>query len=144
MSLREALQKLGYGPCYHMQVTLTHYSHMRFWIRAKAGATVDYREFFSRYKATVDWPACEFYKELMTALPWWFPRVVRQVHDDIIWDFRFSGEFTDRAKTIAVYKAHLEEVRRFFGRVMLAFRVLEWFVPASVLAGLLWLGVTIS
>jgi hypothetical protein len=69
MSLREALQTLGYGPCYHMQVTLTHYSHMKFWIRAKAGDPVDYREFFRHYKATVDWPACEFYKELMTAFP---------------------------------------------------------------------------
>lgn len=142
MSLRKALQMLGYSPCYHMQITLTHYSHMKFWVRAKSGKPVDYRKLLSRYKATVDWPACEFYRELMAVFPeakvllnvrdpeewydsmfdtiwaiqpvfpWWFPRVVRKMHDVIIWDSRFNGEFADRAKTIEVYGAHLEEVRR--------------------------------
>ena len=160
MSLRKALQMLGYDPCYHMQVTLTHFSHMKFWIRAKAGGAVDYRKFLGRYKATVDWPACEFYRELMQAFPeakvllnvrdpedwydsmfdtiwaiqpafpWWFPRAVRKMHDDIIWNSRFNGEFTDRAKTIDVYKAHLEEVRRTVppGR-LLEFNVQEGWEP---------------
>ena len=112
MSLRRALEMLGYAPCYHMQVTLTHYAHMKFWVRAQAGEPVDYRRFFRRYRATVDWPACEFWRELTQAypdakvvlnvrdpeawydsmvetiwaiqpvFPWWFPRVVRQMHDD--------------------------------------------------------------
>ena len=142
MSLRRALHLLGYDPCYHMQVTLMHYSHMKFWVRAKAGEPVDYERLLRRYKATVDWPACEFYRDLMVAFPdakvllnvrdpeewydsmldtiwaiqpvfpWWFPKVVRQMHDDIIWKSRFNGEFVDRAKAIDVYKAHLEEVRR--------------------------------
>ena len=137
-SLRKALHMLGYDPCYHMQTAMTHYSHMQFWVRARAGEPVDYQQFFRRYKAVVDWPACEFYKELMAAfpeakvvlnvrdpeqwydsvidtlwviqrvLPWWFPKVMRQMHDDVIWQSRFNGQFTDRAKTIAVYKAHLD------------------------------------
>lgn len=141
-SLRKALHMLGYDPCYHMQTAMTHYSHMQFWVRARAGEPVDYQQFFRSYQAVVDWPACEFYKELMAAfpqakvvlnvrdpeqwydsvidtlwviqrvLPWWFPKVMRQMHDDVIWQSRFNGEFTDRAKTIAVYKAHLDEVRR--------------------------------
>jgi hypothetical protein len=141
-SLRKALHILGFAPCYHMQTTLTHYADMKFWVRAKAGEPVDFRRFFRRYRATVDWPACEFYRELMAAfpdakvllnvrepeewydsmidtlwviqrvLPWWFPGVARKLHDDIVWNARFNGEFPDRAKSIAVYRAHLEEVRR--------------------------------
>jgi hypothetical protein len=141
MSLRRALEMLGYAPCYHMQVTLTRYAHMKFWVRARAGEPVDYRRFFRRYRATVDWPACEFWRELTKAypdakvvlnvrdpeawydsmvetiwaiqplFPWWFPKVVRQMHDDIIWNARFNGEFEDRERTIAAYRAHVEEVR---------------------------------
>ena len=139
MSLRKALELLGYAPCYHMQVTLTHHSHMNFWVRARAGEQVDYRRFFRHYRATVDWPACEFWREILhvfpdakivlnvrdpqgwydsmaetiwaiqPAFPWWFPRVVRQMHDDIIWNARFKGEFENRDKAVAAYRAHVEE-----------------------------------
>lgn len=141
-SLRQALRVLGYAPCYHMQTALTRHSHMKFWVRARAGEPVDFRQFFGATRATVDWPACEFYRELMAlypdarvllnvrdpdawydsmidtlwviqrVLPWWFPRVARQMHDDVIWNSRFKGQFTDRRQSIAVYQAHLEEVRR--------------------------------
>jgi hypothetical protein len=139
-SLRKALLLLGYDPCYHMQIALTRL-HMRFWVRAVC-EPVDFREFFRNYRATVDWPSCEFYKELMAAFPdakvlltvrdpeawydstletlwaidhafpWWFPKSMVQMHDRLIWNRRFRGEFADRAKSIAVYNAHLEEVRR--------------------------------
>jgi len=141
-SLCKALQMLGCGPCYQMQVTLAHYSHMKFWVRARAGEPVDYPRFFRRYRATVDWPACEFWRELMNAFPdarvilnerdaeawydsmaetlwtirrafpWWFPPVVQQMHHDLIWNGRFRGEFANREKTLAVYRAHVDEVRR--------------------------------
>ena len=141
-SLREALQRLGYGPCYHMQTALTRYSHPRFWVRAKAGEAVDFRRFFRGMRAVVDWPACEFYRELMTlypaakvvlnvrdptawydsthatlwvvqrVLPWWFPSAARRMHDDVIWHGRFGGQFGNRERAIAIYEAHLAEVRR--------------------------------
>lgn len=141
-SLRKALQILGYAPCYHMRVALLRNSHMAFWIRAKAGERVDYREVLGACRATVDWPACEFYRELMAAFPeakvllnvrdpeawydsmvetiWaiqrvfprWLPRNVWKIHDDLIWNSRFAGEFTDRAKTIERYREHVDEVRQ--------------------------------
>lgn len=142
MSLQKALEILGFKPCYHMQVALHRPRHLKFWIRAKAGAPVDYRKFFRKYKATVDWPACEFYKELMQVYPdakvilnvrdpekWYdsmvetiwnvqpilrrsFPRAYFKVHEDIMWNSRFQGEFENREKAIAIYKAHIEEVKR--------------------------------
>jgi hypothetical protein len=141
-SLRAALEMLGFGPCYHMRVALTRPSHTSFWIRAKAGEAVDYREVMRNYRATLDWPACDFYRELMAAypeakvllnvrdpdawydsmvetiwaiqevFPWWLPRNVWKIHDDLLWNSRFRGAFTDRASSIAAYRAHLDEVRR--------------------------------
>lgn len=141
-SLTKALEILDLGPCYHMQITMTRFWHARFWLRAKAGEPVDYRAFFTGYRSTVDWPSCEFYRELMRiypdakvvlnvrdphewydsvletlwqiqfAMPWWFPPSILRMQDEVIWRSRFNGEFTDRARTVAVYEAHLDEVRR--------------------------------
>ena len=140
-SLRAALQMLGYAPCYHMQTALTHYPHLGFWIRARAGQPVDYRRFFRRYRAAVDWPVCEFYKELLAlypdakvvlnvrdpaawydsvretlwvidqVLPWWFPGRMRRMHDDVIWNGRFQGRFLERDRAIEVFEKHVAEVR---------------------------------
>ena len=82
-SLRAALHRLGYEPCYHMQSAMTHTSHLRFWVRAKAGEPVDFVWFFRRYRAVVDWPACEFYPALMAAFP--EARVVLNVRDPEAW-----------------------------------------------------------
>ena len=141
-SLREALRILDLRPCYHMRVALLSTAHMRFWIRAKAGEAVDYRSVLGGYRATVDWPACEFYRELMAAFPeakvllnhrdpegwydsmvetiwaiqavfpWWLPRNVWRIHDDLLWNGRFRGEFLNRARTLERYREHVEEVRR--------------------------------
>jgi len=165
-SLRAALHRLGYDPCYHMQSAMTHTSHMKFWVGARAGEPVDFRRFFRGYNAAVDWPACEFYRELMAAfpeakvvlnvrdpeawydsvidtlwiidqvLPWWFPKVMRQMHDDVIWKRRFRGEFTDRAKAIEVYQAHLEDVRRSVPpQRLLVFNVNEGWQPLCAFLG---------
>ena len=90
----------------------------------------------------MDWPACSFYKELMQeypeakillnvrdpekwydsmfetiwaiqpAFPFWFPPVVRKIHDEIIWEGNLKGVFENREKAIEVYKAWMEEVKR--------------------------------
>jgi hypothetical protein len=165
-SLRAALHLLGYDPCYHMRSAMTHPSHLKFWVRAKAGEPVDFRNFFRRYNAAVDWPACEFYQELMAAfpeakvvlnvrdpeqwydsvidtlwvvtrvLPWWFPMVMKQMHDDVIWNGRFKGEFLDRARTLAVYRAHLLDVRRTVpAERLLVFHVSEGWGPLCAFLG---------
>jgi hypothetical protein len=68
-SLKKALEILGLGPCYHMRAAMSRPSHARFWIRASTDPAVDFRHFFRGYRASVDWPACEFYRELMAAFP---------------------------------------------------------------------------
>jgi hypothetical protein len=34
------------------------------------------------------------------------------MHDDVIWRGRFGGQFENREQAIAIYEAHLQDVRR--------------------------------
>jgi hypothetical protein len=69
LSLKLALNELGFGPCYHMTEVFSHPEHIPIWVAAAHGEPVDWNEIFADYRATVDWPACDFYQELMQAYP---------------------------------------------------------------------------
>jgi Sulfotransferase domain len=47
LSLRGALERLGFGPCYHMIELIEHPEHVDFWERAAAGGEVDWDEVLS-------------------------------------------------------------------------------------------------
>ncbi len=72
-SLKVALEELGFGPCYHMTELFDKPGHVAFWDEAAdkvaRGEPVDWEGVFSGYEATVDWPGCIFYEELMEAFP---------------------------------------------------------------------------
>jgi len=68
-SLKLALERLTGAPCYHMLEVLRQPAHIATWQRAVAGQTPGWREFLSGYRATVDWPAAAFWKELSQAYP---------------------------------------------------------------------------
>jgi hypothetical protein len=69
MSLKAALERLGFGPCYHMTEVFAHPEHADFWISAWRGEKVDWDGVLSGYGATLDWPACTFYEKLMERHP---------------------------------------------------------------------------
>jgi hypothetical protein len=69
LSLRGALERLGFGPCYHMIELIEHPEHVDFWERAAAGGEVDWDEVLGGYRAAVDWPACNFYEPLAERYP---------------------------------------------------------------------------
>lgn len=66
---KTALEELGFGPCYHMTEVLGHPDRIALWYAAATGETANWKEVFQGYQATVDWPACTFYKELMEIYP---------------------------------------------------------------------------
>jgi len=70
VSLKQAFEHLGY-PCYHMQEVMKAYDrgHVEQWEAALRGDDVDWHALFAGYEATVDFPACVFYRELMEAFP---------------------------------------------------------------------------
>ena len=55
--------------CYHMVDVLSHLEHAAIWEAAACGNSVDWEALFQGYQATVDWPGCAFYEELMRRYP---------------------------------------------------------------------------
>lgn len=69
MSMQAALQILGYR-CYHMKEITEDPTHLERWHEQVAGrAAMDWRDLFQNYQATVDFPACIYYRELLAEFP---------------------------------------------------------------------------
>ena len=69
LSLKFALEKLGYDKCYHMMEVQHNPGHLQQWIDAADGNELDWPGLFKGYKASVDWPSCNFWREQMAAFP---------------------------------------------------------------------------
>lgn len=82
-SLKAALERLGYGPCYHMTEVFAHPEHIPFWEAARRGEAVQWDTVFAGYRAAVDWPAAAYYERLMHAYP--EAKVILTVRDPERW-----------------------------------------------------------
>jgi hypothetical protein len=82
-SLKAALERLGFDPCYHMTEVFAHPEHADFWVAAWHGEPVDWEGVLGDYEATLDWPACTFYEELMRRHP--EAKVLLSVRDSERW-----------------------------------------------------------
>jgi hypothetical protein len=68
-SLQLALQQLLDGRCYHMGEVFGRADDIPVWHAAVRGRSPDWHTFLADYVATVDWPACAFWRELDEANP---------------------------------------------------------------------------
>lgn len=69
MSLKTALEQLGFGPCHHMVEVLGNMpAQLPLWQAAVAGQP-DWDAIYSGYQSAVDWPTARFYRELHAAYP---------------------------------------------------------------------------
>ena len=68
-SLQLALQQLLDGRCYHMGETFGRPDDIPVWHAAVNGTSPDWDAFLADFVATVDWPACAFWRELADANP---------------------------------------------------------------------------
>ena len=68
-SLMLALEQLLGGRCYHMAEVIERPNDVPVWHAAIRGEQPDWRTFLAEYEATVDWPACAFWRELDAANP---------------------------------------------------------------------------
>jgi len=82
-SLQSALETLGFVPCYHMYEVFEHPQHADFWEAAWRGERVDWDSILGGYEASVDWPACTFYEQLMEKHP--EAKVLLSVRDPERW-----------------------------------------------------------
>jgi hypothetical protein len=87
LSLREALVRLGFGPCDHMTENFEHPSRFALWeearARERAGEPIDWRPLLGGYQAIVDWPGAYFWRELVAAHP--ESRVILTIRDPARW-----------------------------------------------------------
>ena len=64
LSLKNALERLGFGPCYHMMEVFPRPEHVAMWHRLAFGHPMDWDVIFSGFQATVDWPAARWWREI--------------------------------------------------------------------------------
>ena len=83
MSLKRAMDILGFGPCYHMYEVINNPQAIAFWKRAGEGDLGDLAEIFSGYNSTCDWPSARWYRE--QAELWPDAKVVLTVRDPDAW-----------------------------------------------------------
>jgi hypothetical protein len=83
LSLKAALEELGFTRCYHMTEVLAHLDDARVWDDAGRGEPVAWDKLFAGYQATVDWPGCSFYRELLRQYP--EAKVILTVRDPERW-----------------------------------------------------------
>jgi sulfotransferase family protein len=79
-SLKEALERLLGGRCYHMVEVFEHLEHVPVWRDTLAGRPPVWNDFLVEYAAAVDWPASAFWRELVEANP--DALIVLSVRDD--------------------------------------------------------------
>jgi hypothetical protein len=139
MSLKLALERVGFGPCYHMTEVFKNPEVAGYWEDAADGKRVDWEQVFAGYRSSVDWPGATFYRELADAYPHakviltvrepeaWFKSTqatifARDIPDDsqepwermalkVIADL-FDRQMHDKKKLIEVYERHNEAVQR--------------------------------
>lgn len=98
-SLKFALERIGFGPCYHMMEVMPNPDNVAHWAQIARGGKPDWDRIFKGYMATVDWPACGYWRELAAHYP--EAKVILSMRDPERW-------FESTQKTI-FSEAHLTQ-----------------------------------
>jgi sulfotransferase family protein len=83
LSLKLALEQLGFAPCYHMIETGQRPEHDALWLAIARGESDDWRLILEGYAACVDWPGVSIWKTLVAANP--EAKVILTVRDPERW-----------------------------------------------------------
>lgn len=87
LSLKQALEHLGFAPREHMSNLPADLERIPLWLEAarrkQAGEPIDWAALFAGYQATVDWPGAFFWRELVAAYS--DARVILTVRDPDRW-----------------------------------------------------------
>lgn len=83
LSLKQALEKLGFNKTYHMAELFGQPQHLASWKQALATGSCDWESLFSGYRAAVDWPACTYWQEYSKLYP--AAKVILSLRDPESW-----------------------------------------------------------
>jgi Sulfotransferase domain len=159
LSLKLALEQIGFGPCYHMMEVRPHPERVAQWRRIAAGEPVDWEAVFAGFAATVDWPACNYYRELMARYPdakvilslreasGWFRSTQATIFGDAVQRQAppfvakilaavVGDDLHDRERCIAAFERHNAEVKAFVPKDrLLVFDAAEGWKPLCAFLG---------
>jgi Sulfotransferase domain len=83
LSLKAALERVGFGPCFHMRNVLDHRDRLPLWEAAADGESVNWDAVFAGYESSVDWPGAAFWRQLIAYYP--RAKVILTVRDPQRW-----------------------------------------------------------
>lgn len=154
-TLKEALEIIGFGKCYHMEWLFNHQEDLKYWHELFDTGTTNFDRLFDGFQSTVDFPGYLNYQALFKQYPTakfvlndrdpeaWYESAKHTVHsvtpqtftqklkmlrkmifsrrfrrlaqsfrlvEKYLWKGKYNGEFQNKEKTIARYKAFQEEV----------------------------------
>ena len=89
LSLKFALERLGFASCHHMMEVFANPEQAPVWLSAARGKAVDWDALLSGYRASVDWPSCHFWRELAAHYP--EAKVILSTRDPRRWYKSISG-----------------------------------------------------
>jgi hypothetical protein len=98
LSVKVALEKLGFGPCYHMAEVMHYPEVVAKWAAIARGGEPDWDDIFEGYQSCVDWPACTYWRQIASHFP--DAKVLLTVRDSAKW-------FASAQQTI-FSKAHMD------------------------------------
>jgi hypothetical protein len=141
LSLKLALEQLGFNKCHHMIEVFQDEKQQQYWHDAAFGKPVNWDAVFEGFTASVDFPSCAYYEQLMAHYPeakvvlslrdpdTWFasasntifnsmdettdPNSIQsQMLNKLILQDTFGGKHRDAEHAKAVFNAHNETVQR--------------------------------
>lgn len=68
-SLKRALERLGFGPCHHMEEMFANPAMLPAWEHVAKGGAPDWGAMFPGYRSQVDWPGAALWPEMAAAFP---------------------------------------------------------------------------
>jgi hypothetical protein len=84
LSLKLALERLGFGPCHHMIELIEDAEQLDLWSRvAEDGGAADWDMVYRDFRATVDWPGAAYWRPLVQHYP--EAKVILTVRDPRKW-----------------------------------------------------------
>ncbi|MEO1552455.1 MAG: sulfotransferase family protein [Pseudomonadota bacterium] len=69
LSMKAALEQLGYGKCHHMLEVMPNDQQIDMWHRLSQGETPDWDKVFDGFGASVDFPSSAYWRELAAHFP---------------------------------------------------------------------------
>lgn len=83
LSTKKALERIGFGPCHHMEEAIRHPSQFQHLAAHLRGEAVDWSQAFAGYRAQVDFPGACIWRELLATFP--DAKVLHTVRDPERW-----------------------------------------------------------